>query len=292
MAVLFPNPNVFLSKPNQRSKEERDGRQYKWRLSPVHIADLQAVATGIEETDMGICCKYLIDQRSGLGADYDEFTLDVFEKFCELHEVWKDPTVINWRRRIQRCRRAIGRMYDRNEHKNVAVLFITYGYTDPIVRDLPKSVLDSLGELSSLARYSDVVEVKRQEMARAEGIRRGNYYQPACHRPKPVADEELNANAYRHNMKPDHFAPLVDIILTRDRVKWADKAISSGDALRTMFAPIPERQPDESAEHYKERKENTESKRDNYTIQIKLELIKSLEIASKAYHKQWLSDAG
>ena len=287
MAIKFSDHEVFTTR--ERHSDDREHRT--WRLAHHHIEDLQDVARGVEETNAGVCCKYLIDQRSGIGADYDETVLDAVENFSERYGVgleWRkaDPTLLTWFRRIERCRRAFAKMYGAFEHKHVAVLHIVYGYPDPSIRTLPQTFIDSLQELASLAKYTNTVEVYRQEMARQEGMRRSQKYSN-----KEQSKEEIHADAFRHNMSPDHFAPIIDIIHTRDRIHWADMAISSGDALRSMFATLKERDPIESKEHYQVRKDNADVRRDTLTFQIKSEAKEMHKVASKKYHNAWLKSA-
>lgn len=293
---------VYIS--NFRSK--RPPRE-KWRLHRDHTTDLQDVARGVEEADVGICCRYLIDQLASTGSpDIDEdgyiHSLNSIENFCEKYDVWRENVVVDhWRKRIRRCRRALGRMQARKSHDEVAILFIVYGYPDPSVRDLPKKALDSFGELAALARYTDRVEEHRKELARLEAVR----ISALTHR-EPVSnpetwietetreyakEDEQRSRAIRQGYRAEYGPHLVDLMRHRDKYEWALKVVSSGDALRSLFAAIPNREPDETQEHFLVRKENAETKRDILISEIKVETTEMLRRASGLYREAWLASA-
>lgn len=171
MAVA--TPETFLSSVRRFRPKEED---YKtWRLPHDHIVDLRDVARGVEESNVGVCCSYLIDHLTNSGQnDIDSEDgyvnhLSAVERFCDQFEVW-NVAVDSWRKRIMRCRRAIQRMYQNGDHKHAGVLHVVYGHIDPLIKAFPKKFIDVLGELAPLARYTDAVEVKRQEMARLEAV--------------------------------------------------------------------------------------------------------------------------
>lgn len=294
---------VYIS--NFRAKK---APREKWRLHREHTADIQDVARGVEESDVGICCRYLVDQLASMGSpDIDEdgyiHSLNSIESFCEKYDIWhEDQIVDHWRKRIRRCRRAINRMQTRGASNAAAVLFIVYGYPDPSVRDLPKKALDSLGEMAGLARYTDRVEVQRKELARLEALRLS-----ACAERDPVPDPETwidaalqgeareaeqRSRAIRQGYRRAEYGPhLVDLMRNRDRYEWALRVTSSGDALRALFAPIPGREVGESQEHFEVRKENAETKRDILISEIKVETTEMLRSASNLYKEAWLASA-
>ncbi len=281
MTIKFAENEVFVSRSTRKDAAEK-----KWRLSQKHIVDLQDIARGIEEGLAGICCKYLLDQRSGVGADYDETVLDDAENFCQRVNVWGEPEVREWRDRIQRARRALHRMRCRGDNHNVGILHVAYGFPDPAAREFPKKLVDDLQEQVSLVRYTATVENFRLEMARQEGLRRAHQHKRSEYPPSLLYED-----AFRHNMNPIYFAPIYDIMHTRDRIEWASKAISSGDALRAMFAPLRERGPNETKDHYMARKTSLEARRDAAIVKITEETSVMLEEAQKAYHAAWLASA-
>lgn len=315
MATAVSSPTgTFLSSVRPFRREIGQQEHSVWRLPPNHVIDLRDVTRGVEETDAGVCCKYLIDTMLGAGhsdIDSDGYMhhLDDVERFCDQNHIWEHEEVASWRDRIKRCRRAFQRMHHQGHHKHVSVLHVVYGYPDPMTRDFPKKVLDNLGELASLARYTDVVEVRRQEMARIEATAVSNrkvVIEPTKDLPthwKGTKDEitedddrfqtgdEISRVAMRQNL-PVHSVPfLADAIRHREQYERALRVISSSDALRATLAPASEQQSDEPDEHYDQRLVNTESKRDLFLVQLKIESTKMLEIASLVYHRAWLESA-
>lgn len=315
MAVAMPG--TFLSSVSLfRPREDVDHKT--WRLPANHIADLRDVARGVEETNAGVCCRYLVDQLSGAGhsdIDRDGYVnhLDAVEKFCDQYGVWKHPTVVTWRRRIERSRRAIARMHMAHDHKHVGVLHVVYGYPDPLTRCFPKKVLDTLGEMASLAKYTDLVEVRRQEMARQEAMRVSA--QVGKIKIAPTKDvpghwkttndtinewddraqsgtDEITRVAVRQNIPPEYGPMLVDLMKHRDLYEHALRIVSSSDALRLQLAPASDRYDDETDEHHKERRETAEARRDVFVSQVKIECDKLVVAASKRYHAAWLASGG
>lgn len=300
--MVLKNPGTYLSDTRFYRKSRNEDRK-AWKFSREHIEDLRDVAQGVEESNVGVCCRYLIDTRSGIGSDYDEVALDILEKFCDdnefLHEhILSDPKVGSWRKRINRARRTIRRLHEQNQHKTVAILFIVYGHPDPLITTFPSEVLLRLGQYASLARYTDIVEIKRQELARNLAAKM------PCETPKMKYEAmsiieaalALNAEAafqrseaVRHGYPVVNGQALMELFRQRDRFDWALKNISSMDALREIFAPTPERFPKESPQHYLERKENAEQKRDFIVTNIYSEAKSMLDEASSLYHKAWLS---
>ena len=134
--------------------------------------------------------------RVGLRCDADEI----------LPTVW---TARRWtaRSRYQRRTRARRtltwlREYVPNGATHTAVLHIVYGWPDPFLRTIAPEARVALGpEYAPLARYTDAVEAKRQELVKTEAAK--------------FDDENV-----------------VDLERRRSRHAWADRIISSGDALR------------------------------------------------------------
>lgn len=313
-AAVSSTTGTFLTSVRPFRREVGQQEHSVWRLPQNHVADLKDVTRGVEETDAGVCCKYLIDTMSGTGhSDIDEdgylHHLDDVERFCDQNHIWEHKDVASWRDRIKRCRRAIQRMHGKGHHKHVSVLHVVYGYQDPMTREFPKKVLDSLGELASLARYTDVVEVRRQELARIEATIVSNrkvVIEPTKDLPthwKGAKDEiteyddrfqtgdEISRVAVRQNL-PVHAVPfLTDAIRHREQYERALRIISSSDALRAMLAPAAEQGSEELDEHYDQRLVNVELKRDLFLVQLKIEATKMLEISSLIYHRAWLESA-
>lgn len=281
--------DVFFT--HRIAKQQHESKA--WKLRPDHIADLRDVTRGVEESDAGIACKYLIDQFSGQGADYDEITLNALERFCDQHDVWKHPTVASFRTRIIRCRRALNKMRYAGQHKHASVLYIVFGYPDPAIRELPKRALDSLGELASLAKYADIVEVYRQEIAREEASelssRLDNSSRTYDEQQTKALESVQRADAFRYGYRAQDAATMAPLIRNRERYEWAMRVTSSSDALRKMFRPTSDCSLNESREHFMKRKENDEIKRDVVLSQIKIDVTKMYEGACKAYHHAWLS---
>lgn len=311
MAVAVPG--AFLTNVQQmRAREDAEVKPF--RLPTNHLTDLRDVARGIEETNVGIACKYLVDHTLvGGNADIDDDGyvnhLDAIEKFCDQYSVWKLATVDTWRRRIARCRRALALMHRAGDHKAVGVLHVVYGYPDPVIRTFAKKVQDTLGELAPLARYTDIVEVRRQEMARAEAVKMDERAAQATHArevrealyPPPkkgviqeildaaAARQEERAIAIRHGYPVTTASHLQLEFRRREYYQWALNAISSTDALRAQLFVPTEREDDETKEQFQERRDVAEARRDAFVSQVKIESERMLSTASKKYHASWLA---
>lgn len=313
MAVAIPG--TFLASVQPMQAREETVKRY--RLSSNHISDLRDVARGVEESNVGVACRYLVD-HSIAGADHDIDEdgyinhLDAIERFCDQHSVWKHPAVVTWRSRIARCRHAFALMHGAGEHKAVSVLHIVYGYQDPLIRTFAKKVLDTLGELAPLARYTDIVEVRRQEMARIEAVRldeRANYEMtmqmlreekyPEKFAPEAKSAvqeivtasakaEEQRATAIRHGLRANVGKHLMNVLRRREYHHWALASITSTDALRNHLQVPGEREWDETKEQFQERRDAAEAKRDLFIAQVKIEAEKMLSQASQKYYEAWL----
>lgn len=314
MAVAVPG--TFLA--NVTPIRPREEPTFKpWRLPSNHFADLRDVTRGVEESNVGVCCKYLIDHSLASGnqdIDNDGYInhLDAIEKFCDTYGVWKHPTVQTWRRRIARCRRAFALMHSVGDHKHVSVLYVVYGHPDPLVRAFPQRARDILGELAPLARYTDVVEVRRQEMARLEAADRAAQQTVSAVAPtkdvpqhwrktndeisefdtRHQSGEEITRVAIKHGVHASMGPSLVDLMKHRDLYEYSLRAISSMDVLRQQFDVPMDREFGESKEQFQERKEVAEIRRDTFLGLVKNDAEKMLTNASKKYHAAWLSSGG
>lgn len=294
-------PETFLSvTPGKRAARPTEEARL-FRLPPNHVLDLRDVARGVEESDVGVCCSYLVDSLSGAGADFDETALYDIERYVEsaltadyLGELF-GLRIRNWRERLLRCRRALRRMHERGETESVAVLHVAHGYPDPFVRAFPE--LDKFGPIASLVRYTDAVEEKRQELvsfeARAKARNFGDRYR------RSTEDGGLRELAENDGYDPDEFANLIDLIERRDKRAFADRAISSGDALRSALAPFGEppivRRENEAVLSFearkasrKEREAAAREKKEAFLVRAKIEATRVLERAEKRYHEAWL----
>ncbi len=136
-------------------------------------------------------------------------------------------------------------------YTHAAVLHIVYGPADPFVRTLPEEVRVSFGkEFAPLARYTDVVEAKRQDLVREEASR-GN---------------------------------VIDLA----KRESADRIITSGDALRAAIAPVRFRHADEDEHEYKANvKVPAKEARDAFLTAVRIEANRMLTNASLAFHAAW-----
>lgn len=268
-------PETFLSKDETR--RYADPELARFHLPPNHLADLRDVARGVEETDAGVCCSYLVDSMSGEGSDFDEHALNALERYAEqaltfefLSETFGAPVVASWRARIQRCRRAVAALHLAGNHTAVSVLFVAYGYPDPILRQLP-DLLELGYVLAPLAKYTDAVEERRVELVRS-----------------------LSLSAVRPSV--------VDLVAVRERAAWLDRTVSSGDALRAALSAFPEPPPVQKVtESYaafearkaarKDRELAWRERRVSFLSAVRGEALRMLSAAEKAYHDAWLRSA-
>lgn len=269
-------PRTFLA--DARRSKPRDIEERLFHLAPHHIQVLQDVAQGVEETDVGVCCSYLVDSTSGEGADFDEFALNRVERYVESalsFDARLDANALHvvkgWRSRLQRCRRTIARLHIQNDHTTVGVLMSAYGHPDPIAHQIPELV--SFGPLGSLVRYTEVVERKRLELVRFETFRRT---QPTD--------------------------GITDLSRVRAYQEWVNRVVTSGDALRAAceaFAePAPKKDPAEPVHHHearkaarKEREEAHKNRRNAFLTEARIEAAKLLARAEKRYQDAWFRSA-
>lgn len=265
-------PGTFITDPRDRTPR---GEHCAWRLPLNHAQDLRDVARGVEETNAGVCCRYLVDLMSGEGAavdvDGDGYVhhLEAAEQFCERYGVWRHPAIAKWRDRVKRCRRALALLADAGEHKVIGILHVAHGPPDPSCRT-PELV--ALGqEVAGLIRYTEVVEQRRREMFRHEALRRAG----------------------------DHGAPVCDLERRRQLLAWTDRAVSSGDALRHALAPFGEpavvevpgenkAQHDSRREARDARRKAHDARRKAFLVEARVEATMMLSAAERAYHDAWL----
>lgn len=298
-------PRAHLTKDEHRRYEPAEDRIY--RLPQNHAQDLRDVARGVEESDAGVCCSYLVDSMSGEGADFDEHALSAVERFAEqamsfdfVTEMLGVPVVSRWRERVRRCRRALRLLHEGGDSRSVSVLMVAHGYPDPIAAAAPE--LLAMGPLGSLARYVDATEGRRQELVRREAaaLRRGWGLRHAV-------PEDAGGDGRWQNLH--------DFLAEKDSRRMADAVVTSADALRDAFAPFSEPAPrprflrgEERELHvevrpepppaFEARKEARRAReaahrarRDAFAVAVRVDALKMISAAERAYHAAWLRSA-
>lgn len=179
-----------------------------------HQATLSDIAHGVEETEAGICTKYLIDLSTSSGV-HELSPLHDVERCMDNYGVFALRAVASWHGRIKRARRALQAMSLADLQRHVAVLHIAFGAEDPATREWQRAVRDFYGpQLVSLARYTDATEERRMRLVRAAaGIAK-----PA----RPGLAELSN---------------VVQLFARREREAYHERIITSGDALRAALSP-------------------------------------------------------
>lgn len=246
-----------------------------FRLPQHHREVLSDIAHGVEETDAGICTRYLLDHVNGSDG---EVHLHDIERFCDLHEVLDHEAVNTWRSRMRRARRALNVMRESMRHDEIAILHIAYGPEDPLTREWTKSVRDHFGrELTGLVRYTDAVEERRKKLVRAELVAYAHDY-------------AMNIIVTQGLREP---AQLVDFRRIQEREQYFDRIVSSTDAMRAALAPVenPLRGKNESPHDHAERIASHNARRISFIIEAKKEADRMLVRASRAYHEAWLASA-
>lgn len=316
-------PRAFLSDDRPRPRPTEEERSY--RLPPAHVQVLRDVARGVEESDVGVCCSYLVDSTSGEGADYDEHALNRLERFCEqsltfdhLGALFGTAVVASWRSKVQRCRRTIIRLRERGDQHSANVLMVAHGYPDPIVAQLPD--LGTFGPLASLVRYTDEVERRRAELARAEAVTTTRRWVPETRMGREWRGVDMSADEIKRDLGDARTqtgsekaraamslgldarqgnAGVIDLVKHRQRLEWADRSTSSGDALRaslvTFHEPPAVQRPLESHGAFESRKESRKAreqahkdKRSAFLTQVRIEAMRMLSDAEQRYHGAWL----
>lgn len=155
---------------------------------------------------------------------------------------------------------------------HAAILFIVYGGRDTFAETLPAEIVVALGrEFAPLARYTDVVERLRLEMAHREGARAAT-----------------DANG------------AVSLAGFRERRDRADRLLTSGDAIRSAVSAFLEpglvQGGDESRHHWEARIAERKVRRlahgalvDAFVLQVKVEASRMLTEASVAFRDAWMA---
>lgn len=207
------------------------------------------------------------------------------ERWCDLVRLKcnVDMAIPVWRssnahRDRRRCRRALHAMRElAGGHTHVSVLHVVYGWPDPfptsLTNDARVLLTERLGrEYTPLARYTDTVEDHRQAMVEAEALR--------------VPDRDT----FGHWFATRHLEaqPTGDDGLYEAHRAWADRCISSGDAIRHALTDPP-KQAGESTAAYRERSlTEARARRDAFLTNVKLDANRMLTSASIAYQAAWL----
>lgn len=249
-----------------------------WRLPPMRLQEIRDVAQGVEETNAGICTRYLLDELERAGPPgEDSIAMFDAERFCDEYAVLGHASVQGWRSRILRCRRALRSLVDdalppsRRDHEAVGVLHVAYGHPDPIVREWPNNALEFLGpELAPLVRYVQATEQVRLDLVRSEVMIRRSIHRPG--------DGEV--------------IDVVDLGRHRGTDRWLDRVVSSGDAIRhVMGEPHVPQRPGEEREAWNRRRQARKdahaAKRTSFLVQAKYEADMMLTRASVRYHEAW-----
>jgi hypothetical protein len=162
------------------------------------------------------------------------------------------------RQRARRALRAVQAGTDGQTH--LGVLHTVYGWPDPFVRTLPIDIQTTFGlELAPLARFTDAVETKRQELVHLEAARR--------------------------TRRSDG---VVSVVEHRERLAHAERCLTSGDALRAGIAAPPVRDPDESIESHRERLvQPHRTAMAAFLLEVKLDANRMLTAASQAFRDAW-----
>lgn len=271
--------------------QPQDFEASEWRLPAQHRQDIRDVAYGVEESEAGVCTKYLLDEleRKGPPPEGDVLLFDA-EAFVEqyvmntlLLKKLFGAHVIDWRERILRSRRAFARLYECGDHHSVGVLHMAYGPPDPITKDWPRTSQDFLGrELVGLVRFTDGTEHVRKMLVRERAI------------PRPDPNAFGNWFATR-NMEPTQpIEETIELARVRERERHYDAVISSGDALRFIFevAPVP-RLPNEEKQAWNDRRSSTRNAEDQrraaFLTVVRMQASAMLANASRAYHAAWMA---
>lgn len=264
----------FMKSASDRSDSTANDDGLAFKLPRGHADDLRDVARGVEESDVGIATRYLVDTLSGTHGtnDVDDEghvnALHAVETFCDRFGVWRHPAVQTWRRRIDRCRRALARMQSEGQHQHVAALHIAHGYPDPFVRHFPE--LDAFGPVAGLVRYTATVEAHRALVVKAE---RARYERERIHVDAVVDDEDEDTDDVREAR-----AIFRSLDRARNAQRFAESVTTSADAMRAMLAPLP-----------KSATKTEQSERVALLATLKLEATRMLRDAERAYHAAWLA---
>jgi hypothetical protein len=261
----------------------------EWRLPSNHAQDLRDVARGLEESDVGIRTRYLVDRDAAEGEDRDDDYVHMYEleAFCNRFGIigpWSNAG----RSRIRRCRAALRRLSRAGDCAAVGVLHVFYGYPDPSVRQWPRQAADALGDLAPLLRYTDATETVRKGLVSESTLRTeiAGGFDPRT----PVA-----------GLRP--LALVVAAAGVGERERFFDRVISSGDAIHAALRPFGEAlRPRGINEHpeihkarcraFKERFAAHAARRQAYLDAGRADAAALLTRASRAFHVAWLQASG
>lgn len=305
MAIAIP-PEFRV---HVRTSTQDKSIEKMWRLPSRHEQDLRDVARGLEETNAGVCTKYLLDELTKNIPDESEeagerVSLFAVEQFCDRYHSFADPYARTWRNRINRARRALARMSIAHAHTEVGTLHVVYGYPDPSTREWPKTTRSYFGELCSLVRYTDAVEAVRRKLIRAFALSpsgktnghamaiRSFDYERECSR-----SEVLSGLPKRFGTEA------IDFSRVREREEYADRFISSGDALtHALLTPFTEAKPVMGSceptnafyarlATFEEKAAQHSETRAAFLVEAKADAERMLSRASRVYHEAWLASA-
>lgn len=171
---------------------------------------------------------------------------------------WRGSALHERRRRGHRAMAALRANAAGTAH--AAVLHIVYGWADPFVNTLPPDVRVALGrEFAPLARYTDTVEAKRQELAQREAVRSASDPHGAVH-----------------------------LAGYRERLAREERILSSGDAIRAAIAAPRARHDNETKEEHRECVVlPARNARDAFLTAVKIDANRMLTEASLAFRDAW-----
>ncbi len=268
------------------------------------------MARGVEETNAGVCTRYLLDELEAKGPPgEDDIRLFEAERFVDryvqltgyLTKLFGESNVVDWRARMHRCRRALRMLSESGDHRSVAILHIAHGPPDPMTRDWPSASVDFLGpELVPLVRYTDATEIVRKRLVREELVRpRGDAATMAfvirnCTEHRSEAGRAIgwtNSNKWERE-RLGELGEVVSLSRYREAEEYFDKATSSGDALRYIFGEdMPPREHGETKESWQARREARQDTRARHRAEFLVaardEACTMLTLASRAYHRAW-----
>jgi hypothetical protein len=252
------------------------------------------VARGVEESNAGVCTRYLLDELERKGPPgEDEIAMFDAERFVDRYDASPLEKELGaklgaWRARMKRARRALALLSGASENRFVAVLHVAYGYPDPSTREWPKTAIDFLGaELTPLVRYVDATEVIRRQLVR-EGVPKQ----------RALASSWVTRFALRRVRKQLEVPELIDLMSHRAAERYLDAIISSGDALRFVFGgpsePHPKREPEDEPGAFERRaatwnalRDAHNARRTSFLVQARVEADRLLSDASRAYLAAW-----
>lgn len=226
------------------------------RLAPRHWRALRDIAFGVEESDAGLCTRYLFDEFEG-PDEHEATRLFDGDRCLDIYQVFSNSTVSTWRAEIKRARRALTHLQETGQKHAAAILRVAYGPEDPSTREWPAEARAMFGpELVSLVRYTDTTEQIRRLLVRCE----------MAQKIKPKV-AELKATTRR----------VIDLGWLRAYERQVDKIVTSGDAVHAALGlseedPLP----------------STLWSRSAFVIAAKHDAEVMLTEASVAYHRAWL----